>query len=143
MQFLTILASAAVASAAAIQQRDVTFKVSEFSAGCIPHSSQCSYSFTVIQPGTMETTGVKCSGLFQASGTSNLPDVKEAPCTDSSRTFDVVRSDAGLTLTVSQPVTPSSNQTGSHLIPNDQLVTATQPNAQVQSYNGPAAFDLE
>lgn len=143
MQFLTILASAAVASAAAIQQRDVTFKVSEFSAGCNPHSSQCSYSFTVIQPGTMETTGVKCSGVFQGQGTSTLPDVKEAPCTDSSRTFDVVRSAEGLTLTVSQPVTPSSNQTGSHLIPNDQLVVATQPNGQVQSYNGPAAFDLE
>ncbi|TDZ49748.1 hypothetical protein CTRI78_v007889 [Colletotrichum trifolii] len=143
MQFLNILATATVASAAAISKRDVTFAVSNFNAGCIPHSALCSYNFTVIQPGTMETTGVECSGLFLANGTSLLPNVHEAPCKESSRTFDVARCPEGLTLTVSQPVTPSSNQTGSHFIPNDQLVIADQPNAAVQSYTGPTSFDLE
>ncbi|KAF6843017.1 putative hypersensitive response-inducing protein [Colletotrichum musicola] len=143
MQFFTVLATAAVASAAVIGKRDVTFQVTDFSAGCIPHSTQCSYSFTVIQPGTMETTGVKCSGLFPANNDGTLPDVKEGACTESSRTFDVVRSPEGLTFSVSQPVTPSSNQTGTHLIPAAQLAVSNEPNAVVEKYTGPVAFDLE
>ncbi|KAL0944862.1 uncharacterized protein CTRU02_202749 [Colletotrichum truncatum] len=143
MQFFTVLATAAVASAAAISKRDVTFKVSEFSAGCIPHSTQCLYFFNVIQPGTMETTGVNCSSLVPANLDGTLPDVTEGTCKESSRTFNVARSAEGLTLTVSQPVTPSSNQTGSHLLPIDQFVISNEPNAVVQSYTGPSEFDLE
>ncbi|KAI0152175.1 hypersensitive response-inducing protein [Hypoxylon sp. NC0597] len=141
MKFLANAALFAAASAAVISQRDTVFSVSEFSAGCIPHSTQCLYSFNVIQPGTMETTGVNCSALVPSNG-GLLPDVKEGTCKESSRTFSVVRSDAGLTLTVSQPVTPSSNQTGSHLLPKDQLAISDKPNAYVESYNGPRSFDL-
>ncbi|KAI1412205.1 hypothetical protein F5Y13DRAFT_200190 [Hypoxylon sp. FL1857] len=142
MKFFANAALFAAASAAAISQRESTvFSVSDFSAGCIPHSTQCAYGFSVIQPGTMETTPVNCSALVQGAG-GLLPDVKDAPCKESSRTFSVTRSADGLTLSVSQPVTPSSNQTGSHLIPNDELVTSNQPNAFVQSYAGPRSFDL-
>ncbi|OTA58361.1 hypothetical protein K449DRAFT_354592 [Hypoxylon sp. EC38] len=126
---------------AAVAAADTVFSVSEFSAGCIPHSTQCLYSFKVIQPGTMETTGVECTAMVPSNG-GLLPDVKEGTCKESSRTFTVVRGDAGLTLTVTQPVTPSSNQSGSHLLPKDQLVISDKPNAYVESYNGPAAFDL-
>ncbi|KAK0377519.1 hypersensitive response-inducing protein [Colletotrichum limetticola] len=143
MQFATLLASASVAAAAAISKRDVTFKVTNFGADCIPHSTQCSYGFTVIQPGTMETTGVNCTALVPGNTDGTLPDVKEGTCTLSSRTFDVVRSAEGLTLTVSQPVTPSSNQTGSHLLPNSDFETSNQPNAVVQHYTGARSFDLE
>lgn len=41
MQIFAILSSAAVASAAVIGKRDTVFTVSDFSAGCIPHSTQC------------------------------------------------------------------------------------------------------
>ncbi|OLN96417.1 hypothetical protein CCHL11_00681 [Colletotrichum chlorophyti] len=143
MQLFALLSTAAVASAAVVGKRDVTFKVSGFSAGCIPHSTQCLYTFNVIQPGTMETTGVQCTALVPANTDGTLPDVKEGACALSSRTFDVVRGDLGLTLTVSQPVTPSSNQTGSHLLPKDQFVIYNQPNAIVESYTGPSEFDLE
>ncbi|GKT94943.1 22kDa glycoprotein (hypersensitive response-inducing protein, EC91 protein) [Colletotrichum tofieldiae] len=143
MKFAAVLSSAAVAAAAAISKRDVTFSVSDFSAGCIPHSTQCLISFTVIQPGTMETTGVECRTLVSAIPGGTLPDVKEAGCTLSSRTFDLVRSPEGITLTVSQPVTPSSNQTGSHLLPSSEFKISNEPNAVVESYTGPTAFDLE
>ncbi|KAI1142110.1 hypersensitive response-inducing protein [Hypoxylon sp. FL0543] len=142
MKFLTNAALFAAASAAAISKRDSpVFSVTEFSAGCIPHSTQCLYGFSVIQPGTMETTPVNCSALVPGNG-GLLPDVKEGACKLSSRTFSVVRGADGLTLTVSQPVTPSSNQTGSHLIPKDQLVVSDEPNAFVERYTGPRSFDL-
>ncbi|GJC89283.1 hypothetical protein ColLi_12121 [Colletotrichum liriopes] len=136
MKFAAVLSSAAVAAAAAISKRDVTFSVSDFSAGCIPHSTQCLISFTVIQPGTMETTGVECRTLVSAIPGGTLPDVKEAGCTLSSRTFDLVRSPEGITLTVSQP-------TGSHLLPSSDFKISDEPNAVVESYTGPTAFDLE
>ncbi|KAF3012866.1 hypothetical protein G7054_g4139 [Neopestalotiopsis clavispora] len=134
--FMTAVSAAAVASATAV------FSVSDFTASCIPHSSQCSYSFGVLQPGTMETTPVTCSKMLTASGTSNLPDVTDGTCENSSRTWTITRSDAGLVFTVSQQVTPSSFQTGTYTIPADELAVATQPNAQVESYTGPTSFDL-
>lgn len=90
----------------------------------------------------METTPVQCSDMLNASGTSNLPDVTDGTCTDSSRTWTITRSDAGLVFTVTQPVTPSSNQSGTYTIPADQLAVATEPNAEVESYTGPTSFDL-
>lgn len=89
----------------------------------------------------METTPVTCTLLATSDG--SLPAVTEGGCQDSSRTFSVTKGADGLTLTVSQPVTPSSNQTGSHLIPSSELETSDQPNASVQTYTGPAEFDLE
>ena len=89
----------------------------------------------------METTGVKCSSMKGSDGT--LPAVTDGTCTDSSRTWTVAKtSSGGLTLTVSQPVTPSSNQTGSYTIPASDL-TMTQTGASTQqSYTGPTAFNL-
>ncbi|KAK3310385.1 hypersensitive response-inducing protein [Chaetomium strumarium] len=137
MQLFAILSAAAVASATAV------FHVSDFSAGCIPHSTQCLYTFGVLQPGTMEKTPVTCKALVPANNDGTLPDVKEGTCEESSRTWSIVRSAEGLTLTVSQQVTPNSFQSGAHLLPNDEFVMNNQPNAVVQTYTGPVAFDLE
>ncbi|RYP57040.1 hypothetical protein DL769_009738 [Monosporascus sp. CRB-8-3] len=140
MKFSVIFAAGA--SAAAMKRQDVVFKVSDFSAGCIPHSSQCLYSFGVLQPGTMEQTPVQCKAMATADGMGSLPEIQDGTCEQSSRTFTVTKSAEGLTLVVSQPVTPSSNQTGQHLIPNSELATSDEPNAIVQSYKGPPNFDL-
>ncbi|KAI0889117.1 uncharacterized protein GGS22DRAFT_67540 [Annulohypoxylon maeteangense] len=137
MQFLTLAAFIATASAA-----DVIFKVTDFSAGCIRHSTQCSYNFNVIQPGTMETTGVACSAMLAANTDGTLPDVKDGTCKDSARTFSVTKGADGLTLTVTQPVTPSSDQSGSHLLANADLKMSNEPNAVVQTYTGISGFDL-
>ncbi|XXH00731.1 hypothetical protein Hte_007081 [Hypoxylon texense] len=143
MKYSAATLFAAAASAAVISRQESTvFAVSQFSAGCIPHSTQCLYSFAVIQPGTMETTPVNCTALVPANTDGTLPDVEEGACSQSSRTFSVARGADGLTFAVSQPVTPSSNQTGTHLLPNDELAIANNPNAVVESYTGPASFDL-
>ncbi|ROV97916.1 hypothetical protein VSDG_04888 [Cytospora chrysosperma] len=138
MQFTNTLFALAAAMAVSA---DTTFKVSDFSAACIPHSGQCSYSFTVIQPGTMETTGVQCSTQKTSDGT--LPAVTDGTCVDSSRTWTVTKPAAGgLVLTVSQQVTPNSASTGSYTIPASDLVMTQTGASTQQSYTGPTAFDL-
>ncbi|KAI0157873.1 hypersensitive response-inducing protein [Hypoxylon sp. FL1284] len=142
MKFSAATLFAATASAAAVAKDSVLFSVTDFSAECIPHSTQCSYSFSVLQPNSMETTPVQCKAMLAGNLDGTLPDVREGACTESSRTFDIIRSVGGLTFTVSQPVSPKSNTTGTHLIPDDELVMSNEPNAVVQSYTGPSSFDL-
>ncbi|RYP08986.1 hypothetical protein DL764_001554 [Monosporascus ibericus] len=139
MKFSAVI-FAAGASAAAVKRQQAVFEVSDFSAACIPHSSQCLYSFGVLQPGTMEQTPVHCEAMVTSDG--SLPEIQDGTCGESSRTFTVTKSAEGLTLVVSQPITPSSDQTGQHLIPNGELVTSDEPNARVQSYQGSPNFDL-
>ncbi|KAF4446655.1 22kda glycoprotein [Fusarium austroafricanum] len=139
MKFLSALVSAAAVSAAATKYP--VYDVTEFSASCVPHSAECKYSFQVLQPGTMETHPVHCSALVHTKN-GLLPDVKNAKCENSSRTFSVVRSKSGLTFSVSQPVSPISNTVGKHFIQNKELEVSKQPNAAVQSYKGPKAFKL-
>jgi hypothetical protein len=91
----------------------------------------------------MEKTPVTCKALVSANTDGTLPDVKEGTCEQSSRIWSIVRGAEGLTLTVSQQITPSSNQSGSHLLPNNEFVMNNQPNAVVQTYTGPVEFDLE
>lgn len=90
----------------------------------------------------METTGVKCSASGPAGAGGELPEIKDGAC-EGSRTFTVAKGADGLTLTVTQPVTPSSNQSGSHLLAKADLKTTNEPNAVVQNYVGPKSFNLE
>lgn len=133
--------TAAILSAAAAVSATSVFQVSDFAAGCIPHSTQCSYSFGVLQIGNGETTPVKCSAMVGSDNT--LPAVTAGTCADSSRTFTVTKGTDGLTLAVSQPVSASSSTTASHLLSNSDLATATDPNAEVQSYTGATSFTLD
>ncbi|KAF4336916.1 22kda glyco [Fusarium beomiforme] len=140
MKFFTT----ALFSAAAVSAAYPVFEVKDFTASCIPHSTFCDYDFKVIQPGTMETwkTPVHCSAHVQ-SPNYLLPDVKHAKCgDDSSRVFSVKRSKKGLTLYISQPVSPISDTVGKHFIPNKQLWQSKTPNAEIQAYKGPKEFKL-
>ncbi|GKT67153.1 22kDa glycoprotein [Colletotrichum tofieldiae] len=143
MKFATVLSSIVVSAAAAISKRDVAFNVSNFFAQCLPHSTQCLVDFTVVQLDTMETISVECKTVISANTDGTLPDIKEAACTESSHTFDLVRGPAGIILTVSQPVSPNSNRIGSHLLPSSDFVISQEPNAVTESYVGPAGFHLE
>lgn len=103
-----------------------------------------SYEFGVIQAGNGETTPVQCRA--QVSGSDGtLPEITDGQgtCEQSSRTFTVAKADGGLTLTVSQPVTPSSNQTGSHTIPASELEIEQTGASSQQKYTGAKEFDLE
>ncbi|KAJ4010944.1 hypothetical protein NW752_007517 [Fusarium irregulare] len=136
-----VLATAAATGATA----DAVFNVRDFTASCTPHSAMCDYSFNVIQPGTMDTEGYDCTAKVPGAGPGELGEVKAGTCLPSSRTFDVVRSDEGLILTVSVQVSPNSFTKGSHLIPNKEIKTVKgdTPTGDVQAYDGPKDFPLE
>jgi hypothetical protein len=148
MQFSlqTLLAAAAAAATTVAAQSSPVFHVLNFTAACIPHSALCAYDFHVFQSGSYEASlngSVQCNATVVSNGA--LPAITDAACVDSSRTWSVMTaadSAGGLLLTVSQPVTPSSNQTGSHAIPAFYL-NYTQTGASTQqSYTGPSEFDL-
>ncbi|KAK8100161.1 uncharacterized protein PG998_008446 [Apiospora kogelbergensis] len=138
-----VVAASAVASGAAIEKRSVVYQISDFSAACIPHSTQCLYEFGVFQPGTMQTTPIACKAMVSANIDGTLPNVMYGACEQSSRTFNVVRDAEGLAFLVQAPVSPISNTTGTYHIPNSDLVMSDRPNAIVQSYAGPKNFDLQ
>ncbi|KAJ1323030.1 hypothetical protein MN608_11884 [Microdochium nivale] len=149
MKFSAVAIFAASASAAAIKRQDSpVFDVTDFEASCIPHSSQCKYSFKVKQHASMETEGVSCSALVTADGLNILPAVPEGTCEQSSRTWTIIKSvskPSNLALFVSQPISPSSNITGVHTIQADELAISTpeNPNGAVQSYIGCPEFGLD
>ncbi|KAH7024476.1 uncharacterized protein B0I36DRAFT_352706 [Microdochium trichocladiopsis] len=147
MKFSVIAALAATASAAAIKRADVDaiFDVSSFEASCVPHSSQCIYSFKLAKSGTGETEGVSCSAYVTADSGNTLPAVENGTCEQSSRTWKIVKSTDGLALFASQQVTPASNVTGVHQINNSELeiTTPENPNGAVQQYIGAPAFTLD
>ena len=61
----------------------------------------------------MQTEPQKCTAMATAVNVNQLPEIAEGTCAETSRTFSITRAEDGsLTLTVSQPVTPESDQTG-------------------------------
>ncbi|KAK1991613.1 hypersensitive response-inducing protein [Colletotrichum falcatum] len=145
MKFYAILSSAAVASAAVMYNRDVEFSVSNFTAGCLGHSTQCMVAFNVFQPG--ETIGVHCdtfvSAIPGAGGPNVIPNFEGAKCTNSSRTFDFARNEEGAIITVSQQVSQLSYITGTHQLNGSDFKITYAPNAWVENYTGPTSFNLE
>ncbi|KAK4183426.1 hypothetical protein QBC35DRAFT_112978 [Podospora australis] len=142
---LSLLFQAAVASAAAIAKRDVVFKIRDFSATCVPHSALCFYSFNMFQPGTMDTLGYDCAASGVGGGVIGLPEVKQGTCPPSSRTFDAIPSEDGLTLIGRVQVSRLSYTTGSYFIPKDhiQVIKGVTPTGDYTAYVGPKDFDLE
>ncbi|KAI3396490.1 hypothetical protein diail_12110 [Diaporthe ilicicola] len=141
MQFsaaILVVAAASVASA------DAVFRASDFSAECVAQKKMCSYNFGIIQVGNGETIPVDCKASVRGIDGS-LPAVTDGhgTCDNSSRTFTVDKTAAGLVLTVSQPVTPSSNQSGSHTIDSHDLQYKQTGGSQLQVYVGSKDFDLE
>ncbi|QPC73140.1 hypothetical protein HYE68_003892 [Fusarium pseudograminearum] len=136
-------AATLLAAAASVSAATAVFEVKDFTASCIAHSTFCDYKFKVIQPNSMETWehAVVCNARAQSTDYT-LPDIKDGKCKDSSRTFTVTRSDKGLLVKISQPVSPKSNTVGEHFIPKSLLFQSEVPNAEVQMYNGPKDFEF-
>ncbi|CAN8096216.1 unnamed protein product [Discula destructiva] len=141
MQFSTTflaLAAAMTASATPI------FSVTNFTAACIPHSSQCSYDFQLYAPGQMGgDRPMHCSEMLISDGLGTLPPVTNGTCENSSRTWTITKLPAGgLEFEISQQVTPISFNTGSRNITTCELTIEVTGASSQQRYVGPAAFDL-
>ncbi|CAI6287300.1 unnamed protein product [Periconia digitata] len=146
MQFFSLAATsllaATTASAAAVPRDTNAYDITEFYANCVPHSVMCNYQFQVVRSNAGETIPVKCS-LSLTSPDGKLPPVTEGPCEQSSRTFDVSRTeDGGLKFEVSQPVSPASNLTGVYEIKSEDLVVEVSGASQAEVYRGVREFGL-
>ncbi|KAJ0142491.1 hypothetical protein CTA2_1384 [Colletotrichum tanaceti] len=139
MKFAAVLSSAAVAAAAAISKSEATFDISNFSAGCIPHSLNCLINFQVT---ANKANPSLCKALVPATNGA-LPTVNDAGCTNSTRTFDFVRGPEGFTFSVTEPATGIYVRTSSRIIPNSEFEFSNTGNARVEGYTGPSAFALE
>ncbi|KAK6953854.1 hypothetical protein Daesc_003816 [Daldinia eschscholtzii] len=128
---------ATAAAAGSVAERDAVFSVSNFSAGCMRHSTQCVYHFSLSSPGAGEAKPVECSAPGPAGPNGELPEIKQGKCADATKSFSVAKVPEGLNFSVT-----SGEQTASHLIPKSQLVTSNEPNNVVQNYNGPTSFEL-
>ncbi|KAK1758850.1 hypothetical protein QBC47DRAFT_370651 [Echria macrotheca] len=145
MMKLLLPALVTAASAAVIAPRDVVFEARNFTASCLPPgSTTCFYSLNLFMPGTMDTQGYNCT----ASGTGGpglLPEIQGGTCLPSSRTFDVLRNETGMTVIASVQVSRLSYTRGAHFIPSEQiqLTHGDDPLEVYTAYVGPKDFPLE
>ena len=105
-----------------------------------------SYEFGVFQPGSYQKEPQHCRTQVLGLANADLPEVGpwEGKCEETSKTFSVARTaDGGLTLTVSQPVSPISNTTGTYTIPAAELEHQQSGASIREVYIGPTSFDLE
>lgn len=95
-------------------------------------------------PGTMDTQGYDCSASG-IGGPGTLPEIKGGTCLPSSRTFDVVRSEGGMTVIISVQVSRLSYTRGRHFIPDEQIqvIPGLTPTGDYTKYVGPKDFPLE
>ncbi|KAK0657831.1 hypothetical protein B0T16DRAFT_319518 [Cercophora newfieldiana] len=140
---LSILTLAAASAAVINARADVVFEARNFTASCVPHSAMCFYSLNAFQPGTMDTQGYNCTASG-VGGPGTLPEIKGGTCLPSSRTFDVLRNETGMTVIVSVQVSRLSYTRGAHFIPSEQIkvIPGVTPTGDYTSYVGPKDFPL-
>lgn len=93
----------------------------------------------------MQTEPQQCRTQVLGLANGDLPEVGpwEGACAETSKTFSVARTaDGGLTLTVSQPVSPISNTTGTYTIPASEFEHQQSGASVREVYTGPTAFSL-
>lgn len=95
-------------------------------------------------PGTMDTLGYNCTASG-VGGLGILPEINGGTCPPSSRTFDVLRNETGMTVIVSVQVSRLSYTRGAHFIPSEQIqiIKGVTPTGDFTAYVGPKDFPLE
>ncbi|KFY04656.1 hypothetical protein O988_00620 [Pseudogymnoascus sp. VKM F-3808] len=140
MKFSALVILAASAAAGTIQSRQrQSLSIGEFHADCIPHSSMCSYDFSVTSDPALPPS--HCNAFLQ--GTPNLPDAAEASCPDNvAYTWSITnKDDGGLDFAIWYPFNSRSNITYCYSIPAAELVVEQNGAAQSEHYRGPAGFE--
>ncbi|KAI0171448.1 hypothetical protein BJ166DRAFT_589515 [Pestalotiopsis sp. NC0098] len=139
MKFSAVVALAASASAATLQKKQaLEYGIGNFYADCIPHSTFCSYNFTVISDPVLPPS--HCGAFLQ--GPDQLPDVEDGSCPDNvAYTWSATTTtEGGLDFAIWYPFNSRSNITYCHSIPASQIVTENNGAVSTQHYRGPANF---
>ena len=90
----------------------------------------------------MQTEPQTCTAMVTADNGNELPEVIDGKCEDTSRTFNIFKGEGVLTVFVTQPVTPNSDQSGKHIIQASELEMQGENTGVHQVYVGPTEFDL-
>lgn len=139
MKASTLIAFAASASATTIQSRQVMdLAIGEFHADCIPHSTYCSYDFTVTSDPVLPAS--HCDAFIQ--GPDQLPNIDDGSCKDNvAYTWSVTgKDDGGLDFAIWYAFNSRSNITYCHSIPASQINVENNGAVQTEHYKGPLNF---
>ncbi|KAJ5470146.1 hypothetical protein N7530_007503 [Penicillium desertorum] len=139
MKVSALIAFAVSASAATIQSRQaLNLGIGKFHADCIPHSTYCSYDFTVTSDPVLPES--HCNAFIQ--GPDQLPSISEGSCRDNAAyTWSVTdKEDGGLDFAIWYPFNSRSNITYCHSIPASQINTENNGTVQTEHYKGPVNF---
>ncbi|KAI0477539.1 hypothetical protein GGR56DRAFT_637757 [Xylariaceae sp. FL0804] len=139
----TLFAAATSAAAVARRQTGLSYAVTGFSAACIPHSTQCNYSFTAKASDIDQTS--YCTVTAGSDG--SLPAVFLQTCDNTGYTFSIVLdSDVnpdGINLVINTPnVAGAGKVQGVYDIFPADLETTSTGAGEVQSYIGVANFTV-
>ncbi|KAF3013553.1 hypothetical protein G7054_g6734 [Neopestalotiopsis clavispora] len=139
MKFSAVVALAASASAASLQKKQaLDYPIGNFVASCIPHSTYCSYNFTVTSDPVLSPS--HCGAFIQ--GPDVLPNVTDGSCPDNvAYTWSATRTtDGGLDFAIWYPFNSRSNITYCHSIAASEIVTENHGAVSDERYVGPANF---
>ncbi|KAI0014997.1 hypothetical protein F4780DRAFT_130925 [Xylariomycetidae sp. FL0641] len=145
MKFAGATLFAAAASAAAIKGRadNLSYTVGSFYASCIPHSTQCSYSFHTKASHIPQEAD--CSWMGGSDGT--LPAVSLQTCSNKGYTFsvypDAEGNPGGLSLEINTPNTSGAGTvSGLKVMPASMFTTTSTGSGSVEAYTGPQNFTV-
>ncbi|KAH8671447.1 hypothetical protein BX600DRAFT_510119 [Xylariales sp. PMI_506] len=139
MKFTPVVLLAASASAAHLKRQSTSLAIGTFDADCIPHSTLCSYNFTVVDDPSLPAS--HC-GAFLASNSNLLPNVTDGSCPDNvAYTWTITStSSGGLDFSIGYPFNSRSNITYCHSIAASELTVQNDGASVSQHYTGAANF---
>jgi len=141
MKFITALAFAASASAAAIEPRQTRMLLNNFEAACIPHSTFCEVSFSVESDPSLPES--HCEARRQSTN-GKLPAFADGKCEDNDAyTWGLIDTqDGGFRVGISFPFNSRSNLTYCSPLPASNFEIVDGGSVQTQKYIGPTSFDV-
>ncbi|KAK3356433.1 hypothetical protein B0T25DRAFT_135586 [Lasiosphaeria hispida] len=135
----------AAATAAPLDPRVVAqeFDVSEFSAGCVPHGTQCSISFRVATNQMPFST--QCTFTGAPLGASSLPDVGFSACQDTSIawSFRAVPVSGGTPFYELALATAEQSLAASNFFPASEFPRINDGSSSHQTFTGGSRFVVQ
>ncbi|RYP07678.1 hypothetical protein DL764_002362 [Monosporascus ibericus] len=141
MKFAAVTTLFSLASAASMQKKQAQeYKIVDFVASCIPHSTYCSYDFKVNHDPIFEPD--HCEAFVQ--GPDNLPSIEEGKCPDNPAfTWSTDRTqDGGLDFKIWYAFNSRSNITYCHSIPASDISSENNGAVTTERYTGPSEFPV-
>ncbi|KAI0385146.1 hypothetical protein F5Y04DRAFT_206267 [Hypomontagnella monticulosa] len=121
-----------------LEPNSIPIHISNFTAGCTPHSLFCSMAFNVrTTPGSLSAA---CS--FWGPGPDRLPQIGLSGCSNSDVSFSFGGNQEYRELNVVSTLNQGRNLTGTRHIPASEFVVEDHGSVQTEKYIGPSSFPI-